>query len=40
VMRPLPMDVAPVEVHLYWHAGAEREPALEWLREQLMFGQR
>ena len=36
VIRPLPMSVPPVEVHLYWDGGTEREPALAWLREQLI----
>jgi DNA-binding transcriptional LysR family regulator len=36
VVHPLPLQVPPVDVHLYWHTGTEREPALVWLREQLL----
>lgn len=32
---PLPTDMPPLNVHLYWHAAYEKEPALQWFRERL-----
>lgn len=32
---PLPTDMPALNVHLYWHAAYEKEPALLWFREQL-----
>lgn len=32
---PLPTDMPPLNVHLYWHKAYEKEPALLWFREQL-----
>lgn len=29
---PLPFELPPVELHLYWHANAETDPANSWLR--------
>lgn len=34
VMTP-PLEMPPLEVHLYWHKAYEQEPSLVWLREQL-----
>ncbi|WP_148862005.1 LysR family transcriptional regulator [Marinobacter fonticola] len=32
---PLPTDMPPLNVHLYWHKAYEKEPALVWFRKQL-----
>lgn len=32
---PLPLDLPPIDLHLYWHRQAERLPAQQWLREAL-----
>ncbi len=32
---PLPFDVPPVTMHLYWHKSADADPWNQWLREQL-----
>lgn len=34
-LLPVPADMPPIDVHLYWHRAYDREPALNWLREQL-----
>ena len=35
VVHPLPLELPPVEVHLYWHRKANRDPALMWLKQQM-----
>ena len=35
-IRPLPLDQVPVEIHLYWHQKANRDPALLWLKQQML----
>lgn len=32
---PLPFAVPPLELHVYWHKNAERDPASQWIREVL-----
>lgn len=32
----LPLDVPPLELHLYWHRQADNDPGNRWLREQLL----
>lgn len=32
---PMPTDMSPLNVHLYWHKAYGKEPALLWFREQL-----
>jgi len=32
---PLPFDVAPLEIHLYWHKRADGDAALSWLRARI-----
>jgi DNA-binding transcriptional LysR family regulator len=32
---PMPTEMSPLNVHLYWHKAYEKEPALLWFREQL-----
>ncbi|WP_296268461.1 LysR family transcriptional regulator [Pseudomonas sp. UBA6562] len=33
---PLPIDVAPLETHLYWHESTDQDPANRWMREQII----
>ncbi|WDE07552.1 LysR family transcriptional regulator [Thalassomonas viridans] len=33
---PLPVDLPGIDVHLYWHLNADKDPANLWLREQLL----
>lgn len=35
-LHPFPLDVAPLDVHLYWHASADLDPANRWLREVII----
>ncbi|MCA6062494.1 LysR family transcriptional regulator [Thalassolituus marinus] len=35
ITRPLPLSLAPLELHLYWHKKSSRDPAVMWLRDQL-----
>ncbi|WP_137885703.1 LysR family transcriptional regulator [Pseudomonas sp. 2FE] len=32
----LPVEVPPVETHLYWHESTDQDPANRWMREQLI----
>lgn len=36
MIRPLPLSLAPLELHLYWHRKASRDPAVMWLKEQMV----
>lgn len=36
VIRELPLPIAPLEMHLYWHHKSSRDPALIWLKEQVL----
>jgi DNA-binding transcriptional LysR family regulator len=31
---PFPLPTQPLDVHLYWHANVDYDPANQWLREQ------
>lgn len=33
---PLPLDMPPLDVYLYWHENADSDPANRWLRELLL----
>jgi DNA-binding transcriptional LysR family regulator len=35
-IHPMPLAMAKIELHLYWHRQREADPANLWLREQLM----
>lgn len=35
---PLPFEVPPVQLHLYWHANGEADPANTWLRSAVESG--
>ena len=39
-MVPFPLPTQPLDVHLYWHANVDHDPANQWLREQCiaLFG--
>jgi DNA-binding transcriptional LysR family regulator len=34
--QPLPIDMPPIDIYLYWHENADRDPANLWLRTLLM----
>lgn len=34
-IHKLPLELPPVEIHLYWHRKANRDPALMWLKQQM-----
>lgn len=34
---PLPLEMPPLDVHLYWHENADQDPANRWLRELLVM---
>lgn len=36
VVREFPLPLAPLEMHLYWHHKSNRDPALIWLKEQIL----
>lgn len=38
VTRPLPLTVAPLELHLVWHPRLTTQPLHRWLRESLLSG--
>ncbi|WP_028693597.1 LysR family transcriptional regulator [Pseudomonas cremoricolorata] len=33
---PLPVEVTPLETHLYWHESTDQDPANRWMREQII----
>ncbi|WP_312932981.1 LysR family transcriptional regulator [Pseudomonas sp.] len=33
---PLPLEVTPLETHLYWHESTDQDPANRWMREQII----
>lgn len=35
---PMPLDLPPIEMHLYWHRQAQDLPVQRWLRERLLGG--
>jgi len=35
-VRPMPVSIPPLELYLYWHSKATRDPALMWLKEQIL----
>ena len=36
VIRPVPLELPPLDIHLYWHQKANRDPALMWLKQQML----
>jgi len=32
----LPVDLPPIDIHLYWHVNVDMEPANKWLRNQII----
>lgn len=37
ICHPLPVAIAEIETHLYWHASAGEDEAMRWLREQIQL---
>lgn len=35
-LQPLPFDVPPLDLHLYWHRQSDSDPSHRWLRESLI----
>ncbi|MBR9728909.1 LysR family transcriptional regulator [Shewanella intestini] len=35
-VSPLPFEVPPIPVHMYWHEQAEQDPVNNWLRQKLL----
>jgi DNA-binding transcriptional LysR family regulator len=35
-LRPLPFEVPPLDLHLYWHRQSDSDPSHRWLRESLL----
>ena len=35
-VMPLPFDVDPLVLHLYWHGNKERDPANKWMRDLIL----
>jgi DNA-binding transcriptional LysR family regulator len=35
-LHPLPFEVAPFDLHLYWHRQSDSDPSHRWLRESLL----
>jgi len=33
---PLPIEMAPIDVHLYWHVSTDKDPANQWMRDELV----
>ena len=33
--HPLPIEIAEIETHIYWHDTTEEDEAMRWLREQI-----
>ncbi|WP_263866283.1 LysR substrate-binding domain-containing protein [Thalassolituus oleivorans] len=33
---PLPLPLEPLEIHLYWHVKSTRDPAVMWMKEQMV----
>lgn len=36
LIRPIPMNIPALEIHLYWHEKSDRDPAITWLRSQML----
>ena len=36
-LQPLPFDVPPLDLHLYWHRQSDNDPSHRWLRESLIL---
>mgnify|MGYP002737923309 FL=1 len=32
----LPVDIMPLETHIYWHESTDQDPANRWMREQMI----
>jgi len=36
-VHPLPVELPNIDVHLYWHANVDKEPANKWLRNKILM---
>ena len=36
VIYPLPVELPPIDVHLYWHVNVDMDPANKWLRNKII----
>jgi DNA-binding transcriptional LysR family regulator len=36
IIQPLPLPLEPLEIHLYWHVKSTRDPAVMWMKEQMV----
>ncbi|WP_320819291.1 LysR family transcriptional regulator [Thalassolituus sp.] len=36
IIQPLPLPLEPLEIQLYWHVKSTRDPAVMWLKEQMV----
>ncbi len=34
--KPLPFEASPLELHMFWHKGADHDPTIMWLRDTIM----
>tara|TARA_Y100000034_G_scaffold111492_1_gene144622 strand:+ start:485 stop:1387 length:903 start_codon:yes stop_codon:yes gene_type:complete len=35
-IAPMPIDLPPLDVHLYWHSNVDKDPANTWLRNKIL----
>lgn len=36
IIQPLPLPLEPLEIQLYWHVKSTRDPAVMWMKEQMV----
>lgn len=36
-IAPMPIDLPPLDVHLYWHSNVDKDPANTWLRNKILL---
>lgn len=39
VLLPMPLELPPAELHLYWHRQADADPRSQWLRARMLAGE-
>ena len=35
VVKPMPVELPPLDVHIYWHRNVDKDPANLWLRDKV-----
>ncbi|WP_448211682.1 hypothetical protein [Colwellia sp. MEBiC06753] len=35
-IAPMPVEIPPIDVHLYWHCNVDKDPANLWLRNKIL----